>query len=84
MGKLTLNDGTEFNGDAIFSDDLFLYVHGESMQTVFDSLIDPNNTSEIVYTQVNGEDISFTGYTKLIAVRDEGNDLVTAVLRKGA
>lgn len=81
--KLTLNDGTVLeNSSAILSSDLFLYIHDSDLQTVFDLLIDPENTQKIVYTQVNGESVAFVGYKKLRAVTDEGNGLITAVLRK--
>lgn len=83
MEKITLIDGTEFEGNVIESVDLFMYMNGSDIKTVFDSLIEPGNTSEIVYTQANGETITFTGFNKLIAVRDEGNNLITAVMRKG-
>ena len=82
--KLKLNDGTVLeNSSAILSGDLFLYMNGYGLQEVFDLLIDPEKAKKIVYTQVNGEDITFTGYKRLIAVRDEGNGLITAVLKKG-
>ena len=81
--KLTLNDGTELdNSSAILSGDLFVYIHDSDLQTVFDLLIDPDNTQKIIYTQINGTSIAYVGYKKLIAVRDEGNGLITAVLRK--
>lgn len=81
---LTLNDGTVLeNASALLSRDLFLYVNGSDLRTVFDLLIEPENTLRIVYTQVNGEEKTFAGYEKLIAVRDEGNNLITAVLRRG-
>lgn len=83
--KLTLNDGTVLeNASALLSRDLFLYVNGSDLRTVFDLLIEPENTEKIIYTMVNGEDVIYVGYEKLIAVRDEGNGLITAVLRREA
>ena len=83
LEKLTLSNGTELeNSSAILSGNLFLYIRGEDMKTVFDLLIDPENTEEIVYTMINGEDRTFSGFNKLIAVTDEENGLITAVLRK--
>ena len=80
---LKLNDGTVLeNSSAILSSDLFVYIHDSDLQTVFDLLIDPENTQKIIYTQVNGESVAFVGYKKLRAVTDEGNGLITAVLRK--
>lgn len=80
---LKLNDGTVLeNSSAILSSDLFLYINGSDMRTIFDLLIDPENTKKIIYTQVNGEFVTFVGYKKLRAVTDEGNGLITAVLRK--
>ena len=82
--KLKLNDGTVLeNSNAVLSGDLFLYMHGYGLQEIFELLIDPEKTKTIIYTQANGEDITFKGYKRLIAVRDEGNELITAVLRKG-
>lgn len=82
--KLTLNDGTVLeDSSALLSGDLFLYMNGYGMQEIFDLLIDPEKTKKIIFTQVNGEKVTFTGYKKLIAVRDEENGLITAVLRKG-
>ena len=79
--KLTLNNGTELeDSSAILSVDLFLYIRGKAMKAVFDLLIKPRNTEVIVYTRNNGESITYEGYTKLRAVSDEGNGLITAVL----
>ena len=81
--KLTLNDGTVLeNASAILSGDLFLYIHDSDLQTVFGLLIDPENTKQIIYTQVNGTSITYVGYKKLHTVTDEENGLITAVLRR--
>lgn len=82
--KLKLNDGTVLeDSSAILSGDLFLYMNGYGMQEIFELLIDPEKTKKIVFTQVNGEKVTITGYKRLTAVRDEGNGLITAVLKKG-
>ena len=81
--KLTLNDGTVLeNSNALLSGELFLYMRGLDMRTVFNLLIDQSKTAVIIYTMNNGDEMQFNGFTKLIAVRDEGNDLITAVMRK--
>lgn len=82
--KIRLNNGFVFNNsNAILTGDLFLYIRdGRDLKAVFDLLIDPEKTKKIVYTQANGEPVTFVGYKKLIAVRDEGNGLITAILRK--
>ena len=86
MGTLTLNDGTVLqNSYALLSSGiLFVYVQQAEMTIadVFNLFIDPEKTSAITYTQVNGEEVTFEGYTKLTAVRDEGDGLFTAVLKK--
>ena len=83
MEKLTLSNGAELeNSSVIQSGDLFLYIRGKTMKAVFNLLSVQKNVETIVYTQVNGEDITYTGYKKLIAVRDEDNGLITAVLRR--
>lgn len=82
--KLTLNDGTVLeDSSALLSGDLFLYMNGYGMQEIFDLLIDQEKAKKIVFTQANGENITITGYKRLIAVRDEENGLITAVLKKG-
>ena len=80
---LTLNDGTVLeNASALISGDLFLYVNSQTLKTVFDLLIVPENTEKIVYTMNNGADAILEGFRKLSAVRDEGLGLITAVLRR--
>lgn len=83
MEKLKLNNGTEFDGNALQSEDLFLYMYNTNIQTVFNSLINPENTATITYTMVNGEEIVYEGFTTLISVRVENETLTTAVMRKG-
>lgn len=83
MEKLTLSNGTELeNSSAILSGSLFLYIRGKTMKSVFNLLIKADNTAEIVYTRNNGTEIVFSGYTRLTAVTDEGNGLITAVLQE--
>lgn len=81
--KLRLTDGTELTGNAIKSGDLFLYIYGLEIQEVFAMLIDREKVRRVVYIQVDGTETAFNGYIRLIAVRDEGDGLITAVLRKG-
>ena len=81
--KLTLNDGTVLeNSSAILSGDLFLYMNGYDLATIFNLLIVPGKAKMIIYTQNNGEQITYNGYKKLKSVSDEGNGLVTAVLTR--
>ena len=83
---LTLNDGTVFqNSYAMISSRLLMvYIDdGESdLRTVFDALIDPEKTAIVTSVDYSGQESVFRGYTKLIAVRDEGGGLITAVLDK--
>jgi hypothetical protein len=81
--NLKLNDGTVLdNSSAILSSDLFLYMNGYGMKEVFDLLIEPEKAKKIVYTRNDGSIVSYLKYKKLISVRDEGDDLITAVLRR--
>ena len=83
LTKLTLNDGTELlNSYVISSRDLFVYINGNDMRTVFDLLIDPEKTKKITYTDVTGAETVYRGFKKLMTVSDEGNGLITAVLIK--
>ena len=83
MEKLTLNDGTVLeNSSAVVSRDLFLYIMGMTMAEVFNLLIVPEKVEKIIFTQINGDEVICEEFTKLTAVRDEGDGLVTAVLQK--
>lgn len=82
--RLTFKNGFILeNSSAIMSGSLFLYMRGISIRKACDLLVEPLNTAEIVYTQMNGNIVVYTGFTKLTAVRDEGGGLITAVLDKG-
>lgn len=81
MEKLTLKNGSEFEGYALASPGiLFIYVTGSDMKSVFNDFVEPENTEEIIYTNINDEQVTFTGFTKLISMRDEGNSLITATM----
>ena len=82
--KLTLNNGAELEkASAIRSElTLFVYAPDSDLRTVFGLLIDEENTQRIVYTQNNGTEIVFNGFTRLTSVSDEGNGLITAVLKR--
>ena len=82
--RLTFENGFIVeNSSAILAGSLFLYMRGISRRKAFDLLIEPLNTAEIIYTQMNGDMVTYTGYTKLTAVRDEDGGLITAMLDKG-
>lgn len=81
---LTLSDGTVFhNSHAIENGtNLHIYVQdGKSdIRDVFEAFIDPEKTSEITFQDLGDQTAVFRGYNKLIAVRDEGRGLFTAIL----
>lgn len=84
METLTLNDGTLLSDSSAHQDDARLYVYirsGAGLQEVFNLLIDPEKTERIVMNAPDFERI-FEGFTKLTAVTDEGNGMITAVLKK--
>ena len=81
---LILNDGTTIENCYALNNSGYLYVYNRNdlgLREVFDLFIDPEKTSSITSTQY-GETLTASGYTKLIAVRDEGNGLITATLTK--
>ena len=83
-GTLTLNDGTVMNGSTalVSSGQLFIYVmNGSGIRDVFELLIEPERTCRITATQ-SGRTTVYEGYTRVVAVRDEGNGLITAALGK--
>ena len=78
MQTIVLNDGTTWSGYVILSGGhLFLYIDGQVLKTVFDKLIVPAKAKKVTYNS-GGQSQVYKGYSKLIAVRDEGNGLVTA------
>ena len=84
MQTLTFNDGTILeNSYAIESDvGLFLYIRsGNTLLEVATLCADPENTKKIVEDAGDGT-TTIRGYKKLTAVRDEGNGLITAQLKK--
>lgn len=82
--EMTLADGTVFqNSYAMISSRLLMvYIQDgvSDLRTVFDALIDPEKTAVVSSVDYAGKETVFRGYTKLIAVRDEGDGLFTAVL----
>lgn len=83
-GTLTLNDGTVMPGSTLLEStgQLFIYVmNGSGIRDVFNLLIEPTKTCRIT-ALASGVTTVKEGFTRLIAVRDEGNGLITAVLGK--
>lgn len=80
--EIRLANDAVFVGTVLITDRLFLYMYETDMRTVFNALIEPENTGEIIYKMINGTEVTYEGYTKLVSVRDEGNGLITAVLIK--
>ena len=81
--SLTMNDGMVLErSSAILSWNLFVYLREVGFREAIEMLTDPEKTARIVYTRNSGEQAVFEGYTRLTAITDEGNGLVTAVLRK--
>lgn len=80
---LLLNNGDSLEGNAILSGgNLFIYIYGKTLKEAFELLIEPENTAKIDYKQMTGAVAVYEGYTRLTAVRDEGNGLVTAILTR--
>ena len=81
---LTLNDGTVFqNSYAMISSRLMMvYIQDgiSDLRVVFESFIDSAKTTAVTSVDYAGAETVIRGYTKLIAVRDEGDGLFTAVL----
>ncbi len=82
--KLTLSDGTIFQNSHAIENGTNLYIYVQDGQSgirqVFEAFIDPQKTAEIQYEDMAGQVTVFNGYIRLIAVRDEGKGLITAVL----
>ena len=85
MNTLTLNNDTVLENSYVIESDsnLFVYTQNEyTVKEVCDALYDPEVTKKIVATPIAGDPVTYRGYKKLIAVRDEGHGMITAVLKK--
>lgn len=84
MATLTLNNGFVLaNSTAIENEDsLYIYTQNEyTVKDICDVLYLPENIARIEAVYPGGE-TTYTGFNKLIAVRDEGKGLTTAVLKR--
>lgn len=85
MQSITLKDGTELSNSYVIQDGHNLYVYisnGLSFKQVFGLLSETERTEKIEKTTLSGTIETYTDYTDLIALRNEGNGLITAVLAK--
>ena len=84
METLTLNDQTVLENSSAIEDENTLFVYtgnGYDMKFVFDLLYDPEKISTITAARPGDERV-YTGYSRLVAVTDEGRGRVSAVLKK--
>ena len=84
METLTLNNGVVLeNSTALENEDsLYIYTNNNySVKDLCDALYLPENIASIVAVYP-GSESTYTGFNKLIAVRDEGKGLTTAVLKR--
>ena len=80
--KLILNNGTEIDGHLIeMNDRLFLYIYNLTLAEVFELLIVPENTMEIISIQY-GQESTVRGYDHLSAISEETVNMVSAVMKK--
>jgi hypothetical protein len=83
-GTLALNDGTILDHSWVVENtgNLFVYVmNGCDLLEVCGLFFDPEKTNRILATQ-NGVTTEKVGFSRLVAVRDEGNGLITAMLTR--
>ena len=79
--KLRFGDGTEADGRGLETDSrLFLYLYGMDIKTVFDLLINPENTMEIRWEQSESIRGKWTGYNTLMSVSVEREGMISASL----
>lgn len=84
MNSLKLNNDEVMENSYVIESDntLFVYTENEyTIQDVCDILFDSEATKKIV-AEYAGQTTTYKGYKKLVAVRDEGHGLITAVLKK--
>lgn len=84
METLTLNDQTVLENSSAIEDENTLFVYtrnGYDMKFVFDLLYDSEKISTITAVSPGDERV-YAGYSRLVAVTDEGHGRVSAVLKK--
>lgn len=84
METLTLNNGEVLECTYAIESTGLLFIYSRSGLTIkelCDLLFPSENIVSIISTFAGGSK-TYTGYNKLISVRDEGNNLITAVLKK--
>ena len=84
MATLTLNNGFVLENSTAIENEgsLYIYTQNEySVKDLCDVLYLPENIASIEAVYPGGE-TTYTGFNKLIAVRDEGKGLTTAVLKR--
>lgn len=84
METLTLNDQTVLENSSAIEDENTLFVYtrnGYDMKFVFDLLYDSEKISTITAVSPGDERV-YEGYSRLVAVTDEGHGRVSAVLKK--
>ena len=84
METLTLNNGVVLENSAAIENEDSLYIYTRNnyaVKDLCDVLYLPANIERIVAVYPGGE-TTYTGFIKLIAVRDEGKGLTTAVLKR--
>lgn len=83
--KLVLADGTEFENSYVYLVDfnLFVYIRDEeaTLKSVFNSFIESDKVGKISIVESDETVTNYSGFTKLIAIRDEGNGLITVNMR---
>lgn len=82
MGKIRLNDGTEYDGSAIMDEDiLWLDISGVSLQDCYMDLMDTEKTSHIIVNQYS-VDYEYDGYSHVFYLREtDGTKVSIGLLR---
>lgn len=84
METLTLNNGVVLENSTAIENEDFLYIYTRNnyaVKTLCDVLYLPENIASIEAVYPGGE-TTYIGFNKLIAVRDEGKGMTTAVLKR--
>ena len=84
METLTLNNGTVLENSTAIETSGMLCIYtrnGYTLRDLCDALFPPENISRITAVFPGGTYV-YKGYNHLVSLRDEGNYLVTAILKK--
>lgn len=84
MASFKLKNGKEYSGKAVPSGvvELYLFFEGGELKEVYPDVANEKNVAQIVAYDDKGTETIYNGYVKLIAIKQESENLVSVELMK--